>query len=144
MDDDKEHSYPRKSRRRRRERVNYMENGKIYPKILLKIFSLITDLNIFLKLLLLPLCLPYTEIVIYFIEFLDDNHNMDQFQSTNESEKYRHVHCRTYDADKQQPLKVYISFQALFLMNVHSHLFKEEIIGFLGGYALDRKNGSSK
>ena len=39
-------------------------------------------------------------------------------------------------------MKIYLSFQALFLMNVHAHLFKSEIIGYTSGYVV--KEGNSQ
>jgi hypothetical protein len=33
-------------------------------------------------------------------------------------------------------MKVFLSFQALFLMNVHAHLFSNEIIGYNCGHVV--------
>jgi len=37
-------------------------------------------------------------------------------------------------------LKVYVSYQALFIMNLHAHLFRTEIIGFISGYYIDNQD----
>lgn len=47
------------------------------------------------------------------------------------------MNCQKYDNEKDQPMKVYMSFQAWFLMNVHAHLFTNEIIGYNAGYVID-------
>lgn len=39
-----------------------------------------------------------------------------------------------YDKVENESIKIHISFQALFFMNVHAHLYSEEIIGFLSGH----------
>lgn len=58
---------------------------------------------------------------------------MDEAHQYSEA-GYTFVNCKKYDTEESQPHKVNLSFQALFLMNVHAHLFRHEIIGYNCGY----------
>lgn len=63
---------------------------------------------------------------------VDDNHR----------DGYRLIKCSQYDSNKKQPIEIYLSFQAFLMMNIHSHLFYNEVIGFNAGYVFKSKSGS--
>jgi len=69
---------------------------------------------------------------------------MAHLLSNDDGDKYRHVYCKDYENEKKQPIKVYLSFQAQFLMNVHAHLFEDEIIGFVSGYVVEKREQEGK
>lgn len=62
----------------------------------------------------------------------DDNHR----------DGYRLIKCLQYDSNKKQPIEIYLSFQAFLMMNIHSHLFYNEVIGFNAGYVFKSKSGN--
>mmetsp|Transcript_18442 Transcript_18442/g.17563 ORF Transcript_18442/g.17563 Transcript_18442/m.17563 type:complete len:247 (+) Transcript_18442:666-1406(+) len=72
----------------------------------------------------------------------------DSFQMMMNSEQngltYSLVTCSQYKSFSQQPYLVYISLEALLILNIHSHLSKNEVIGYLGGFCFDTKDNSQK
>ena len=71
--------------------------------------------------------------------------NHDHFHNlhdAHEDDEYRLLKWWQYEEGvKPQPLLVYVSFQSLLIMNIHSHLFSNEIIGFWAGQPFTHKNG---
>lgn len=53
---------------------------------------------------------------------------------------YTFVNCLKYEKAEEEPLQIHLTFQALFLMNFHAHLFTNEIIGYNCGYVANNKN----
>lgn len=49
------------------------------------------------------------------------------------------VECQRYFSERNQPIVVFITIEALILMTVHSHIHRNEIIGFLSGLRLKTK-----
>ena len=45
---------------------------------------------------------------------------------------------------KKQQNTIYISLSAMLMMQVHSHLIKNEVIGFMAGYRMNQKNSEKK
>ena len=56
--------------------------------------------------------------------------------SLNGSAKNMHelVEPQRYYHEREQPAVLFISMEALFLMTVHTHMHRNEVIGFLSGY----------
>lgn len=74
-----------------------------------------------------------------FAELVQNGHLNDDGQDDG----YRLIKCTQYDNNtKKQPIEVYLSFQAFLIMNIHSHLFHHEVIGFNAGYVFTSKSGS--
>ncbi len=59
---------------------------------------------------------------------------------SNDEGHYRLMKCAQFE-EGQQPTLIYVSFQALLLMNIHAHLFSNEIIGLGGGLEFKHKKG---
>lgn len=67
---------------------------------------------------------------------------IDNILSAHDHEEdgdYRLIKCNKFKGE--QPTMVFISFQSLLLMNIHAHLFSNEIIGFGGGQFFTHKSG---
>jgi len=43
------------------------------------------------------------------------------------------MNCAKYKNYQQQPYFVHFELEALTILNMHSHISKQEVIGFLGG-----------
>lgn len=75
-----------------------------------------------------------------YAEFNENGLTVGENQDEGE---YQLIKCKQFDkkSNQDQPIEVYISFQAYLFMHVHAHLFHNEIIGFGGGYTFKHKNG---
>ena len=74
--------------------------------------------------------------------FAEFNENGLTAGDNQDDDEYRLIKCRQYDKGPDtQPVQVYISFQSYLFMNIHAHLFHNEIIGFNAGYTFRHKNG---
>ena len=63
---------------------------------------------------------------------------MHQFNGNDFGEAgYNYVECKTYK-NESEPFIIYVSFQAMLMMNIHAHLFANEIIGWLSGYLIEQ------
>ena len=72
-----------------------------------------------------------------FADLIQNGHLFDDGQEDG----YRLIKWTQYDnSTKKQPIEVYLSFQAFLIMNIHSHLFHHEVIGFNAGYVFTSKN----
>ena len=54
------------------------------------------------------------------------------------------VEPQRYFTEKDQPVILFISFEALCLMTVHAHMHRNEVIGFLSGYRTRTKGPNTK
>ena len=54
------------------------------------------------------------------------------------------IPCSQYKSIASQPFQVYIALEALLILNVHSHLSKNEVIGFLGGFCFESKTNQNQ
>lgn len=54
------------------------------------------------------------------------------------------VEPQRYFQEKEQAAVLFISFEALCLMSVHSHMHRNEVIGFLSGYRTKTKGPATK
>ncbi|CAI2387394.1 unnamed protein product [Moneuplotes crassus] len=61
-------------------------------------------------------------------------------QENSDEREFRLIKCCEFE-EGEQPNLIFVSFQALLLMNIHAHLFSNEIIGFCGGQEFRHKSG---
>lgn len=74
--------------------------------------------------------------------FADFNENGITINDNQDDDEYRLIKCSQFEGGKEsQPVKVYLSFQSLLFMNIHAHLFSNEIIGFNAGYVFKHSTG---
>lgn len=74
--------------------------------------------------------------------FADINEHGIAVGDEQEEDEYRLIKCSQYEnGPESQPLQVYISFQSFLFMNIHAHLFSNEIIGFNAGHVFTHTNG---
>jgi proteasome lid subunit RPN8/RPN11 len=74
--------------------------------------------------------------------FADFNENGITIDDNQDDDEYRLIKCNQFDGGiKNQPILVFLSFQSLLYMNIHAHLFLNEVIGFNAGHAFKHKSG---
>lgn len=74
--------------------------------------------------------------------FADFNENGITNDDNQDDDEYRLIKCNQFEGGiKTQPILVFLSFQSLLYMNIHAHLFSNEIIGFNAGNAFKHKSG---
>lgn len=74
--------------------------------------------------------------------FAEFNENGLTIGDNQDDDEYRLIKLSQFEKDKkEQPMMIYMSFQSYLLMNLHAHLFYNEIIGFNAGYTFTHKNG---
>ena len=61
----------------------------------------------------------------------------NHFDNYSTSNDYALIKPIKYDTEVEQPIEVNLSLESLLLMTVHSHLYSNEIIGFLAGHHLN-------
>eukprot|EP00347_Sterkiella_histriomuscorum_P006564 403352292 len=60
----------------------------------------------------------------------------DSFRAQNQHEL---VECQRFLTEMHQPIVLFITLEALFTMNVHAHVHRNEIIGFVSGHRVKTK-----
>ena len=74
--------------------------------------------------------------------FADLNENGWWHTDNQDDDEYRLIKCNQFEGGQEnQPMRVYLSFQSLLVMNIHAHLFSNEIIGFNAGHIFKHRSG---
>lgn len=74
--------------------------------------------------------------------FADFNENGLTLGENQDEDEYQLIKCSQYENGvENQPIRVFISFQSYLFMNIHAHLFSNEIIGFVAGHVFTHKSG---
>ena len=74
--------------------------------------------------------------------FAEFNENGVTLNDNQDDDEYRLIKCSQFDNTHElQPIKVYLSFQSFLFMNIHAHLFSNEVIGFNAGNVFEHQSG---
>lgn len=64
----------------------------------------------------------------------------DSFKIMNSGKNLHElVECQRFLTERNQPMVLFITIEALILMTIHSHIHRNEIIGFVSGFRLKTK-----